>query len=159
FALAEDRALELDAPDGVGLLVVAELAEGDADLGCPAFSVDRGVHVPYRVPRVVVVAVAARDRVAERARGSHPEGPGGEVVVIGIDRGLELIGFHGVVAARQARLDLAGFMIVEPGADVERVAPDEHAHLGALRSRLALLGIALGELRGGLRGPPRRLVE
>ena len=55
---------------------------------------------------------------------------------------------------------MAGGVAVEhAGADVDRVLVQEDAHLGALRRRLALVGVALHEVGGRLGAQPIGFVE
>jgi len=81
------------------------------------------------------------------------------MIVVGIDEDLEVVGDNGVVAPDEHRLDRAGRGVEQAGADVERVGPDEHAYLGALRRRLPRLRIELCERGHRGRARPGRLVE
>ena len=112
--------------------------------------------LPHRIPRIILVAVRADQPVQDRARGIHAETTRGEVVVIGVDEYLERIGLDGIVAARQARLDLPRLPVEQPSPHDQRLAVHEHAHFRALGDRPPFLRIELREhgLRFGT-GPGR----
>ena len=138
---------------------VPQLREGDAHLGGPAERVDRGFDVPHRVPRFVAAAAQAV-RVEPRPGRIHLEEQPADVVVIGVEDDLDVVGARVGVAADEARAHAGRARIVEhPRAHVERRLVVREPHLGALGRGLALLGLILPETgrRGG--GSPDGLVE
>src|SRR5688500_13723365 len=63
------------------------------------------------------------------------------------------------LAARVGNDDARRIAVVHHGANVERVVGEEDAHLGALRYRLAFVGLFLRKSSDGRRVGPRRIAE
>src|SRR5258706_11473272 len=84
---------------------VAQLAEGNAELGHPTGGIDAGRGVPHCVPRDVFVGVVENRDVALDARGIDRELEAAALVVVRVDQDLDLVGRGALIAASQERLD------------------------------------------------------
>ena len=151
----------LQAPRLDGVAREAELGERDAEFGRPAQGVDAGRHVPDGVPGRVEIGAVGSVPVGLHAGRVRGEGHAAEVVVEGVEDDLDVVEPLGIrVPAHQARAHAGGALGVEhAGADVERVAVEEEADLGALRGGLALARLGLREVPQRLDRLPGDVVE
>ena len=113
----------------------AQLRERDVELGAPALGVARDLHVPHRVPAVVVGAVVEVVAVGLDAGGVDAELVGGAAVVVRVDGDLEPVGRRALVAAGEHAGDAAGLAVEGPDGDVERQVVVGDARLGAFGGR------------------------
>ena len=71
-----------------------------------------------------------------------------ETVAAGVELDGEAVALAPGVAPGEMGADPGGGVVGEPGADVERVATEQHPDIGRLGRRRALVGIALGQAGG-----------
>ena len=136
-----------------------QLREGDAELGAPALGVLHDLHVPHRVPTVVVVPVVEVVAIGLHAHGVHRKLVSRAAIVERVDDHFHPIGRRSLVTTRQ-HADDAGRLAVEGvDGDVERGVVVDEAGLGAFARRRAFGRLALHELADHRRVAPCRLVE
>ena len=172
LALPANEALHVEAPRlGAVVRRVAQAAKRDRELRRPALGRAARGDPPHRAPvGVVARALVAHQRLELRAVRVGGEQERVPVVVERVDQDRDAVVARPDRPVVEARLqqpvalqdpaDHPLRLAVERAhADVERRVVVQHAHLGRLARRLALLRLALPEARGRLGQRPRRLVE
>ena len=172
LVLATDVALKVDAPGLVGGRWIAQRAERNRELRRPSLLGDLAAHGPRAVPVDVETRTGTgRLHLAEAKPAAALPFVGHLTVVldagrvgaehepvlaiaVGVEDHLEAVGVvHRRVPSRIRHDDAARVRVVEHHADVERVGGEDHADLGLLGRRLALIRLLLheaGDWRGRL---------
>ena len=154
-------AADVDAPDRLVAVGVAQLVEGNGDLGAPAEAVDAGAAAPDAVPGLVAGAAL----VGEQLVLARPEGIGAEVeapaaVVVGVEDDLDVVVLLEVgVPPHLVGHEAAGFAVEAAKGEVQVVVVEEDPDLGPLRGRGSFDRLALKEAVHDRGLAPDRIVE